>query len=601
MNAIIKLDDHLINKIAAGEVIERPSSVIKELIENSLDAECTRLVITIKDGGKKLIKVVDDGVGIAADQLELAVSRHTTSKIKCFDDMYRLKTKGFRGEALASISSVSKIILSSRVANQDAKEIIVEGGQVLDKRFSPQDKGTTVLVKYLFYQTPVRLKFLKTSETETSHIVDVVTKMALSHPDVEFLLQSERPLFHVKKAKTYHERVAAIFGKDLIDYLYPVSASAAGFAMSGYIGHPQVARSQRSHSFLFVNGRSIQDKVLWHAIKESYRDLLMKGRHPIFVLNLKIDEQTIDVNVHPTKSEIRFHKPQLVHQFVYHALRNKLQESPWLQKEEVAQSQPTIRSHSSFFEEDPNSVSKSGGSQAVKKSLSNWSDRYFLDSHQEKTYQSLPKAQNKEEQKRFEFGKTVYADMTPIGQLLGTYILCEANEKLVLIDQHAAHERIGFEKLMLQHQEKGIESELLLIPQTFDLQPSDAEIIKKYLEPLKNFGFEIEFFGGLTFVLKALPSLLKGKIKIDHLIIDIVADIKETGELVSLKEHLHHLFATMACHAQIRAHHHLTLEEIQALLKELEHYQFTDFCPHGRPVAIEVSLAEIEKWFKRTL
>lgn len=597
---IQKLDDDLINKIAAGEVIERPASVVKELVENSLDAGSTNIFVTIKDGGKKLIQVSDNGCGISASDLPLAVARHTTSKISNFDDIYHLKTMGFRGEALASICSIAKVNVASKVFDAEAVEIIVEDGGVLDQRACAQPQGTTISVRYLFYQTPARLKFLKTDETETSHVVDVVTKLALSHPDVGFrLIANERTLLDVPESQHPKERFVELVGRDLNDYLYEFQAQGAGMQMTGYLSHPQVAKSQRSYTYLFVNGRSVNDKVMWHAVTESYRDLLMKGRFPVMLLNLWVDENTVDVNVHPTKAEIRFHHGQQIHHFVHHTLRERLKAAPWLGSDSSNNSE-TIESLSPLMGEGR-------GEGGIQSSVQSWSDRYF--SGEQKSGFRPASTMNSEArptswsepQKQIQFGKTSYAEMTPIGQLLATYILCEAQGKLILVDQHAAHERVGFEKLMKEHREKGVKVQPLLIPETFDVRPSDADILKKYHEDFKEFGFEIEYFGGNTFVLKAMPLLLADKIDIRGFVMDLIEDLKATGELTSLKDKLHHIFATMACHAQIRAHHHLTLSEMQALLRELDEYQFTDFCPHGRPVSVEVTLPEIEKWFKRVL
>lgn len=592
-HSIHKLDDTLINKIAAGEVIERPSSVVKELIENSLDAGSKIIQIRIKAGGKKLLQVVDDGCGIHRDQLELAISRHTTSKIKTFDDLFRLQTKGFRGEALASICSVAQTHVVSKVDDQEAAEIIVDGGRLIDQRAAAHQQGTTVTVKHLFHQTPARLKFLKTDETETAHIVTVVTKMALSHPHVGFeLTQNQTTLFGVPQGQTLLQRICAVFGKDLSEYMYPFSGELAGMQLEGFMGHPQIAKNQRNLCHLFVNQRSVTDKVLWHAIMESYRDVLMRGKFPVMVLNLSLDENLLDVNVHPTKSEVRFHHSSQIHLFVYQTLRNALLQAPWL-RETTANAQNTfVNFHSPE------------GKNQERKGLPHFYHLNFSDKRDEVS-PVVPRQSvrdwNVRPQKQIGFSHTAYAEMNPIGQLLGTYILCESGSQLVLIDQHAAHERIGYEKLNLQYQKDEITSERLLLPETFDLMPSDAEILKNYLGELMRFGFEIEFFGGNTFVVKAEPTLLKGKIRLTHLISDLLEEIKQTGELVSLQDKWDHILATMACHAQIRAHHHLSLEEIRSLLRELDEYQLTDFCPHGRPVCVEVSLEEIEKWFKRTL
>lgn len=599
---IIELESDLVNKIAAGEVIERPASVVKELVENALDAGATRIDISLKDGGRKLIQVSDDGCGMTAEQLDTAIRRHTTSKIRAFDDLSKLSSMGFRGEALASICSVARVSLASRVAGDDpASEIVIDAGQILERRVAARERGTTVAVKFLFHQVPARLKFLRSPETETGHVADVVTRLALAHSEVDMTLtQDGKNLLDAREAGDERRRIAAILGAPVSEQLYDFFGEAPGMRLSGYLGHPQMARSQRGSSYFFVNGRAVFDKVLWHAAMEAYRDLLMKGKYPVLILHLEIDPAEIDVNVHPAKAEVRFQQSQRVHGFVYQTLRERLKQAPWLR----TQAPPAV-------------------GPAIQDSLQSWSERYFSSSQSPPQSQSssrsystspslsqssssvdaagLPSHGTSSIQRRISFGTTPYADLQPIGQLLGTYILCEGRDHLVLIDQHAAHERIGFEKLLLEFQKTGVQRAALLIPETFDVRPSDAAILKNYLEALAEYGFEIDFFGGNTFVIKAVPALLQGKLDVAELLHDVLADVRETGELVALKDRWHHVLATMACHAQIRAHHHLELAEMRALLAELEKYQFTDFCPHGRPVSIEVTRTEIEKWFKRTL
>ncbi|MBF0106019.1 MAG: DNA mismatch repair endonuclease MutL [Deltaproteobacteria bacterium] len=602
-NTIHKLEDDIINKIAAGEVVERPASVVKELIENAIDADSTRIVITIKDGGKKLVKVSDNGHGIAAADLTLAVARHATSKIAGFDDIYHLKTKGFRGEALASICSVAKVSLGSKVKGCDASELIMEGGQFIDQRACAHADGTTVTVKYLFYQTPARLKFLKTSATEQSHIVDVVTRLALSHPHIGFALyDNDRPLIEVNEKQDLKSRCISLLGKDLAGYLYEFSGEAEGMNMHGYLGHPQVARSQRFQTHFFVNSRSVNDKILWHAAMEAYRDLLMRGKYPVLVLNLFVDENTIDVNVHPQKSEIRFHHSQQVHHFVCKTIRQRLTGAPWLDgggggaatKRDDRSPLPAFISQGQRAEGDTATQPAHTGDDRISGALNEWSHRFF------DTTQAADKEEYTHlEQKQIQFGRTKYAAMNPIGQLLGTYILCDTGSEFVIIDQHAAHERVGFEKLLQQFTAGAIPSDPLLIPETFDLKPSDCDILKQYIDEIKTFGIEVEFFGGQTFVIKALPHILENKVDLKKFLLDVIDDIKATGALVSLKDRLHKVLATMACHSQIRANHHLTLPEMTALLKELDEYQFTDFCPHGRPVCVVIPKDELERWFKR--
>lgn len=630
---IAPIPSDLVNKIAAGEVIERPASVVKELIENAIDADATRITVTIRDGGRKLIQVADNGFGMTPEQLEVAIQRHTTSKIRKFEDLLTLDSMGFRGEALASICSVARVSIVSAVADAPAAEIIVDSGVILERRAAARNTGTTVSVKFLFHQVPARLKFLRTPETEAGHITDVVARLALAHPHVHFeLTQDDREVLNIPVQTDDKARIASIIGSKVSEQIYYFQGETEGMQVQGWLGHPQMARSQRGSTHFFINGRAVYDKTLWHATQEAYRDLLMKGKYPVMVMYLSINPAEIDVNVHPAKEEVRFAQTRPVHTFVYQVVREKLRQAPWLEESlsrfagDVTQKDlaagPLAPSSSSLAPQgrgDPGSVLPVGVDHYsnLEHAPSVGTNHYSPSSNTDgfTKYSGVSNSNGKPEnaslpvvaipefgtQKNIAFGSTPYADLQPIGQLLGTYIICEGNGKLVLIDQHAAHERIGFEKLLIEFNQNGVKSAALLIPETFDLRPSDAAILKNYLDELGKYGFELEFFGGNTFVLKAVPVLLQGKLAISDLIQDVLDDIREKGELVALKDHWHHVLATMSCHAQIRAHHLLTSEEIRALLVDLERYQFTDFCPHGRPVAVEVTLSEIEKWFKRVL
>lgn len=573
MTSIKPLAESLINKIAAGEVVERPASVVKELLENSLDAGATEVDIQLEDGGKKSILVRDNGAGIARDELRAALSRHATSKIATLDDLFAIQTLGFRGEALAAMAAVAKLKLTSR-SSEVAGELVVEGGEILSEQDVGHARGTTVVVSQLFYKTPARLKFLKSADTELAYISDYVTKAALMHPEVGFKLTHRgRTITLATKTADLTQRITDLFDKDVAQACYALAGGRDGLEIHGMVGHPMISRSHRRHVFLFVNGRPVQDKVLHHAVMEAHRDLLMKGRFPFVVVFLKIPPQMVDVNVHPAKTEVRFAQSQVIHNFVYECLRVRLTAKPWKGNDASLQ----------WNEAEQQGVAASQNDS--------WDRGPALPCE-------LGIAEVGEIQKQIVFGKTSYAELNVIGQLMGTYILCQAKEKLVLLDQHAAHERIGFEKLLLQYQAGCISTQRLLVPINFDLNPSECEILKKYVEELQKFGFEIDFFGGNTFVTKGVPVLLK-KIVVKDLMLDLVGDTLEKGRLTSLSDRLHAVLARMACHAAIRAHDKLELAQMQALIKELDDYQNTSFCPHGRPVSMEVSKYEIERWFKR--
>lgn len=620
---IQKLPDQLVNQIAAGEVVERPLSVVKELLDNSLDSGASRIEIDIKEGGKKLIQVRDDGSGIPPDQVHAALARHSTSKIQKIEDLNAIKTMGFRGEALASIASVSLLKLISRSDQKtSAYQVELDAGKLSSEGETAHPQGTTVSVKYLFHKTPARLKFLKSPETEMKHISDIVTKLALAHPDVSFVLRHNgKKILSSQKSNDLSQRVKDLFGKEIAQNSYPLSQESSSLKVSGLVGHPQLSRSHRRDMYFFVNGRPIQDKVIMHAVMEGYRDLLMKGRYPFLILFLHLPYEMVDVNVHPAKTEVRFSNGSILHRFVLDSVRKILHQSPWLSEEEKSLRQASTsyqayqnssstfssRENQSSLRDQLSSHNSSESYQSFKKSNSYDNNQLYSDLRQSlDSFSSFSKNDNKQNlsydsQKKIEFGKTPYASMEVLGQFLGTYILCQSDEKLILIDQHAAHERVCFEKLLRQYEEGKVSSQSLLIPEQIEVKASDVSILEKLLDPLSKAGLELEHFGGNTFILKSSPALFKNKLKIDSLVQDLIGDSLEKNSMTSLDDKIHHLLATMACHGAIRAHHLLTKEEIYALLKECEAYQNTSFCPHGRPVSVEVTQYEIEKWFKRIL
>lgn len=597
MGSIKPLSESLINKIAAGEVIERPASVVKELLENSLDAGAKKIDIEIEEGGRKTILVRDDGEGILPAELHLAVSRHATSKLLEDEDLFSIRTLGFRGEALASIAAVSKLTITSHCLHQGppARQIAIEGGKIISENDAGHPLGTTVSVKSLFYQTPARLKFLKSAETEINHIVDHVTRMALAHPKVAFRLKHNgRKIVSAEITTDLKQRVSDLFGSDMSQNCFEIISSSsplfpqASFplSVSGLVGHPQISRSHQKNIFIIVNGRGVRDKVIYHALLEAHRNLLMHHKYPFIVLELNLPSETVDINVHPAKSEVRFLDSALVHRVVYDTVRKTLEGEPWKEKE------PNSPPVDSFVPSLSQAVASSPDQQleTFNHSGANWYS------------QPKPSSAGKE----IHYNTVPYSTLKVIGQLMGTYLVCEGagsqgTPRLVIIDQHAAHERIGFEKLCHQVREGQVASQNLLIPIPVDLKPTEGEILKIYADEIKSFGFEIDFFGGCTFIIRAVPCLLMDKVNFKDLILDLIGDILEKGKLVSLNDRINEVLARMACHGAIRANHPLTHDEIFALLGELDRHQNTSFCPHGRPVAVDVQKGELERWFKRVL
>ncbi|MBI2338895.1 MAG: DNA mismatch repair endonuclease MutL, partial [Deltaproteobacteria bacterium] len=503
------------------------------------------------------------------------------------EDLSSIKTLGFRGEALASIAAVSKMAITSRYVQNppsppfekggeggdliSAHEIRLEGGNIVFEGPSAHPPGTTVLVKYLFYQTPARLKFLKSSETEMSHIIDSVTRVALANPQGAIrLTHNGKKVLGSGGEGGLKSTLASLFDEETAAQTWEVAGGNRDITVSGLAGHPSISRSHQRDLYLFVNGRPVRDKVLFHAVMEAYRNTLMRGRYPFAVIFLNLPGEMVDVNVHPAKAEVRFADSRLVHHAVQEAVRKTLEGEPWKAGARV--------------EGIGSRVMPEANEPALLFSMARIPDLVVSGNPKPQTLNPKP-----------------CEPLTPIGQILGTYLVCETPDKLVLIDQHAAHERILFDRLLTQYKEGNIASQPLLIPENFDLPPSSAEILKKYLKELERFGLEIEFFGGCTFIVRAVPVLLQGKVSIKNLALDIAGDQVEKGRLVSLTDNLNDLLARMACHSAVRANRRLTVSEIKPLLDDLERYPLTSFCPHGRPVAVEISQRELEKWFKRAL
>jgi DNA mismatch repair protein MutL len=575
MSRIRKLPDALISKIAAGEVIERPFSVVKELVENSIDAGATRIEVDVEEGGRKRLTILDDGLGMSREDALLALQRHATSKLPDEESLFKIQTLGFRGEAVPSIAAVSFMTLESR--SRDAGEgvrIEIEGGRIVKTIASPIAQGTRITVQNLFFNTPARLKFLKSKETEFSHIAAWIESVALSRPDIGFTLRhnGKTELFARPQTEA-RERIREILGAEIAEFLHPVEGHRGQLKLSGYVADHRASGTSAKSLFFFVNGRIVRDRTLQHAVLSAYENLMMKHRYPWAVLSLEVPPEFVDVNVHPTKSEVRFANGSLVHEMVRETLRKVLQGEKGVMMGVIRGREDSTSDYSSL----------SGFASSVR------NDR-------------VP-----QEPEAMSFGscQEVQATILPfnhsfkvLGQVHGTYLLCETDDKLILIDQHAAHERIGFEKLHAQYENGGIEKQQLLIPQNFDLRPSQGEILKKYLDDLAGVGLEVEFFGGNTFILRTIPTLLEGG-DVVGLIEELIESLQSVGKLTPLEEKIHEVLERMACHAQVRAGQRLTNEEIEALIGEMGRTKFAGQCPHGRPSILEVPFDQIEKWFKR--
>ncbi len=568
MGNVHRLDEGLIAKIAAGEVIERPYSVIKELVENSIDAGARSVTIEVEEGGRRRITVIDDGSGMTFDDARLSLERHATSKIASNEDLFRIQTLGFRGEALPSIAAVSFMTLETR-ADEVGVRIEIEGGKIVKQGTSSIPKGTRITVSNLFFNTPARLKFLKSRETEFFHSASWVETIALARPDIGFLLSHNGKIeLRSTVGQDPRQRIGAVLGADVAEFMRPVSGKRGPLAVTGFVSDHRASSTAAKSLFFFVNGRPVRDRTLQHAVLAAYENFLMKHRYPWVALSLEIPPDLVDVNVHPTKSEVKFANGSLVHELVREAVREALGGAP-ARREVVSDFRAA-----------------SAGPSPSQLELRSEDSRRFPASEE------IAAAKENE--------TTSLLALSIIGQAHGTYLLCETDDKLVLIDQHAAHERIGFEKLKGQLEAGGIERQHLLIPQNFDLRPSQGEVLKKYLHDLERVGLEIEFFGGNTFILRSFPTLLEGADKI-ALIEELIESLASVEKLTPLEERLHEVLERMACHRQVRAGDRLANEEIASLIDQLEKNRTPLQCPHGRPSVLEVPFSEIEKWFKRRL
>jgi DNA mismatch repair protein MutL len=590
------LPEQLCNKIAAGEVVERPSSVVKELLENALDAGASEIRIELEGGGKRLISVTDNGCGMARDDLLLCLERHATSKIRADEDLFSLKTLGFRGEALPAIASVSRMRLESRTADSDEGwQLQAEGGTIRRVDAAGLPVGTRAEVRDLFFNTPARRKFLRRDETELGHIGDIVTRQALSRPDVHFsLMHNGRTLIEVFRHPDLRSRIGGLLGLPMLRDLLAVDAEGPqGIALRGYLGQPAVHRSSTDALHTYINGRSIRDRLVQHAILTGYRSLLEKGRYPVTVLFLDIDPALVDVNVHPTKHEIRFREPGPVHDFLAEAVRSVLRPSAWLAAKETAPlgEAPAAEQHRS------SAVAANAGGGKIQEALASYARRSGLLSESSADRPASVPLQACSDGSLASPG--VFSPMEILGQFHRSYILCQDGADLVLIDQHAAHERIAFEQLRSQFSSGRLESQTLLLPVVLEVDFRMADALHQHLDSLTDLGFGIEPFGPRSLVVKAIPQLLV-HCDAERLLLDVAADLVVLSRSGRVEETMDELLMKMACHNTVRANQVLSTVQIRELLRELDQVDFSAHCPHGRPVMKRLSLVEVERMFHRS-
>ena len=652
---IIILPEDLVDKIAAGEVVERPASVVKELVENSIDSGAKNISVEIKNGGIKFIRVTDDGSGMDEKNSELAFMRHATSKIKSVDDLYRIKTLGFRGEALPSIASVSLLDLLTRTQEcLSGTRIKIEGGVVKDKREAGAPTGTSIIVREIFYNVPARRKFLKSILTETRHIIDLMTRFAIAYPEISFKLISDgRELFDFKAVDSLKQRVGDAFGKNQIEKMVEIQTETVTetetgtetgkggkkLIVSGFLGKAEIARSNRAELYLFVNRRPIVSRSLYHAVQIGYGELLPKGKFPFAIVFIEIDPGLLDVNVHPTKSEVRFSDEKGVHDLVYLKIKESLtspEVMPTLSKlpestmPQASASHDILRGWEPRLREVTTSEDITPTSSAPPKAESFDLPVAELPKtkgeegiHRKQTQKSFfkeevvepesPKAQEIEEKKMplserpleqvedklVEFAKVekkVDAGAGNLWQLADTYILSQVKGNLMVLDQHAAHERILYEEAMKNLTQKPASSQQILFPTVLELSPREFQTFEANKELIQKLGFEIKSFGGRSILVTAVPTVIKNKSG-ELFLKEILTELEEEEKVE--KNKVKAVAKSFACHAAVKAGERLTQEEMSTLLHQLFATEEPYSCPHGRPTVVKISIEELNKKFGR--
>nr|WP_189454805.1 DNA mismatch repair endonuclease MutL [Lysobacter bugurensis] len=593
------LPDTLINQIAAGEVVERPASVVKEIVENALDAGARRVDIDLEDGGTRLIRIRDDGGGIPPGELPLAIQRHATSKIASLDDLEGVATLGFRGEALPSIASVSRFAMTSRCDGADhGTRLEVDGGRVGELAPHPHPRGTTVEVRDLFFNVPARRKFLRAERTELGHIEEWLRQLALSRPDVELrVTHNGRPSRRWKGEGTLltDVRLHEALGEEFARNALAVDHAAAGLRLHGWIGRPVYNRASADQQYLYVNGRAVRDRSVAHAVKQAYSDVLFHGRQPAYVLFLELDPRRVDVNVHPAKHEVRFRDARLIHDFVFRTLHEALAETRagMAGGEALPAAVPPGPSISGSRWGPPAPQAPLGLQVADARAV--YSALYGAREAEESSPNALAPSCRVPE--------PAGSSTTPplgfaIAQLHGIYILAETADGLIVVDMHAAHERIGYEKLKTAHDGEGLRLQPLLVPATLAVSEREAETAERESTTLAALGFEVTRMGPQSLTLRAVPALLAHG-DVEALLRDVLADLREHGESRRVREARDELLATMACHGAVRANRRLSVPEMNALLREMEATERSGQCNHGRPTWARFSLAEMDRWFLR--
>lgn len=587
------LPSHLVNQIAAGEVVERPASVVKELVENSLDAGAQSVTVDIEAGGTRLIRIVDDGCGIARDELMTAVARHATSKIRSLEDLEKINSLGFRGEALPSIASVSRLTLTS-FAEQEAHAWKIQAREQSDAMPDSAPPGTCVEVRELFYNVPARKKFLRTEQTEYKHIESLFKTLAMSHPSIAFRLNhNQKTIYQLKSALTSAEkrqRLSMLCGKDFAESLIEINVDVDDLKLSGWTALPSFNRSQADMQYFYVNERIVRDKLINHAVRQAYQDVMFHGRHPAFALFLKMDPRQLDVNVHPQKQEVRFRNSRQVHDFIYRTLKQALAEvQPHQQIESPAYALGEKIGETGSMPIQQSGLGFNGLHHASRPSAS------IQD--QAAAYHSLIQSNDNLAEQNHDNDQ-----IPPLGyaiaQLKGIYVLAENTHGLIVVDMHAAHERIVYERMKQNAEAEDVIRQPLLVPISLSVSRSEADLVEEQQAFFCHLGFDVERLGPEQIRVRAIPALLK-QADCEQLVRDVLADLLEFGESQRISDYQNELLGTMACHASVRANRSLTIDEMNALLRDIEQTERSGQCNHGRPTWKQLGLDALDRFFKR--
>jgi DNA mismatch repair protein MutL len=593
------LPSQLINQIAAGEVVERPASVAKELIENSLDAGADRIEIELEQAGVKLLRIRDNGAGIPKEDLVLALSRHATSKIGDLADLESVMTLGFRGEALPSVASVSRLTLISRARGAETAWSTRSDGSECSEEPVPaaHPPGTTVEVRDLFYNTPARRKFLRTDKTELTHVEQTVRRIALARGDVRFrLLHNGRPLLDLPAAgdeQALRRRLSELVGDVFLQHALAVGQEAVGLRLHGWVASPGFSRSQADLQYFYVNGRMVRDKLVTHAVRQAYQDVLHHGRHPAYLLFLELPPVLVDVNVHPAKLEVRFREGRQVHDFIFRTLHRRLADGAAADSDVSADATDSLPVDSLAEGASPLSTSAPRQQPMALRVADRRADYRFSFDVQSPSIAASPApiADSEASETAPPLG---YA----MGQLHGTYVLAETADGLVIVDMHAAHERIGYERLKRAWDEGGIRGQPLLIPVVVQVSRREAELADANAELLARLGLGVDRIGEASLVVREIPALLRGA-DAERLLRDLLSDLAVHGTSDRVREEINGVLASMACHGAVRANRRLTCEEMNALLRDMERTQRADQCNHGRPTWVKLSAQELDRLFLR--